>query len=275
MKELAKIKKFPTMVKQMQYAIDRKNELYMNASLYQMVFAGGTWRVRAANKLYEKVFEYFPEEANDSPDALTFLADTYAWLGWKNNTLKAISLYREAIEVFKRKHLTEETPPGIDTKDFELKKYNYLIIRHDLIAKNYMEMKDYNNVIKEYQVVIDGYSDNVKGFSLWDQYLLVGDAYKKIGETYLSSLHDYKEAIKYFTKVQELFPVPLVISINRTYVGDCYLAMGDDVKAKEIYQSVISEFKDSKDIVHISSAMDALKDLKRWKRIATKYDPIL
>jgi len=274
-REMRLVSKKSDLNEQIRYESDRNNKIYNHVNIYKLIFAGGGWRVRAVNMLNKKVFEYFPEEADNSADALTHLADSYTWLGGRKNGHKAISLYRKATEVFKREHFLEEAPTGKDPKGYELGKYNYLIVRHHLIARNYMEMKEYKDVIREYQIVIDEYSDKVKSFSLWNQYLLVGEAHERIGEIYLRCFEDYDKAMEYFTKVQELFPDPLVISRNRNNIGDCYLAMGNEERAKEIYQSVIDEFKDSKVIVDVNGARDRLEDLKRWKRVTTKIDPIL
>ncbi len=275
LRELRNVRKLATIEEQLDYEVERTNEIYAYASLYQMVFAGGGWRVRAVNMLNKKIFEYFPEEANSNVNALTHLADSYMWLESKGSRLQAISLYRRAIAVFKEKHLNETPAQGVDQKHFELDKYKFLIQKHDIIAKNYMEMKDYDDVIKEYQIVIDGYSDNMKDFDVFDQYLLVGKAYENIGEIQFRCLNNFDEAINYFTAVQGLFPIPLVIVRNQNNVGDCYLAMGNEQKAKEIYQNIINEFDNRDEITDIKSTRFRLNNLKGWKETLTRVKPIL
>lgn len=273
LKATRNIPKMSTIEEQLVYETKKTKEL-ANVSPYRLLFAGGGWRFRAVLKLNEKVFEYFPNEARNNVNALSHLADAHIWLGGKDHRKKAIELYRRCIEVFKEKHLNEKPATGIEPKQFELQKYKFLGKCHFQIASIYFNAKKYDNAIAEYQKVIDLYSDKLKSFANFSQYLIIGNAYENIAAIHLWC-HNYNIAIELYEKVQQMFPSPLVVSRNKTWVADCYLAMGNEEKAKEIYQSVIDEFKDNEEMVEIEIAKNALKDLARHKRIITKYAPIL
>lgn len=273
-KEAVNIPKLSSLEQQKEYVAQKEKEIFRDIDIFKLLFAGGGWRYRAVLTLNQKIFEYFPKEANNDVDALFHLADCYAWLGSKVYSLKAISLYRESIDIFVRKHLNEKAPLNAEPVLFETRKYEFLISRHNQIAQIYKHLNLYDNVLDEYKKVIGAYYDNIKKFSIATQYHLIGGIYEKIGYVYLQHYKNYNEAIRYFKEAMNLFPEPLAMSINKTNIGDCYLAMGDEEKAKETYQSVIKEYKWKK-FVDISAAEYALKNLKRHKKFLTKYAPLL
>lgn len=278
-KNAVNVPKLSSLEQQKEYVAQREKEISKDIDIFKLLFAGGGWRYRAVLTLNQKIFEYFPEEANNDVDALFRLADCYVWLGGVKYREKAIALYQKSIDVFKAKHMAEKAPAGSDPIQFEIRKYKFLIDRHKQIAGNYQKLRRYDKVLDEYKKIILLYSDKIKdsNISEQEQYPLIGQIYENIGLVCLYQYKNYSDAIKWFNKTQEIFPTLLSISTNRTNVGDCYLAMGNEEKAKEIYQSVINDFKNYKGkwSVNFTDAQNRLKKLKMWKKILTHYEPLL
>lgn len=272
-KNALNVPKLATLEQEKQYVEEKRKEVFKDIDVFKILFAGGGWRARTVLALNQKLFEYFPKESNEDVDAISHLADCYVWVGGKENAIKAISLYQKSIDVFNKIHLAEKAPIDENPVLFEIRKYEYLIGRHREIAKIYKRLNRYDKVIEEYQKVISTYYDSIKKFNMPTQYMLIGRIYEDMGHIYLRIYKRYDKAIEIFKKVQDLFSTPLAESTNKINIGDCYLAMGKENKAIEIYKGVVHDYS-----IKNSAARDAenrLKNLKRWKIIITKYEPLL
>lgn len=219
---------FGTYDKQYEYA---KGE-YTDAMTIPYILPGAAkWKWIRTFKAVKKLEKLYPEKAHKDPAILGALERSCYMLGRYEESLNYLN---DGARLFMKEYFVKD-----GNKD-----YAGAIFFYNSRARCYLGLHQYDKAIAEYQKIIDNYSNIPE--TTTKKYSLLGDTYRDIIKIY-EKLHQHNKAIEWCEKWEKNLKDPLQLTFARDYRAKIHLELGQIDKAKELYESIIFLYGDTKD----------------------------
>lgn len=269
------IPKFPTYEKQKAYA----QKLYIDAGhvrelafyaptlwasrFIRIIFLSRAWHKSLNANLY--LLKAYPKQAEEDIDVLRRIADSYYSLKKYN---EARAWYEKLLVFFKGKYFKNPSyweKEGLTEKQALTEELRYLVGVQESIAACYSGVGEYQKCIEAHEKTLELLPE-AEGIDEWDRAGIFTGTFEKVGRMYKVIFKDYKKAFDIYERMKEQFSSNISTSSADIYIGDTYLAMGDVITAKKIYQDVIDTYKPKKSGVY-NFAEERLRNLDKGEPI--------